>query len=75
MNLFNKKLSETLCTHASTLNKLIKVAESPATADSFLERDTFQPGRFLDPLPLTFRELLFFPFHPFVLAYQHLSHD
>ena len=59
-----------------TLTTLIKVPESPATTDGFLERDTFQPGRLLDPIPLgTFHELQFFPFHPFVLTDQHLSYD
>ena len=61
-------------THKSAID-LIRVAESPAAQDSLLERDTFQPCCCLDPLSLSFRKFLFFPFHPFVFVYQHLSHD
>ena len=62
-------------TDLHSLMKLIKVAKSPATTDSFLERDTFQLGRCLDPFPLPLGEFQFFPFHPFIFVYQHLSHD
>ena len=75
MNFLNKKTLKYIVQACEPPTKLIKVTEFPATADSFLERDTFQFGRFLDPLPLTFRKLLFFSFHAVVLAYQHLSHD
>ena len=68
--LLNKRSSET----SYALTQSTKVAEFPAKTDSFLERGTFQPSCSLDPLALTFRELLFLPFHPFVLAYHtHVS--
>ena len=43
--------------------------------NSLFERDTSQLGRFLDPLSLGFRELLFLQFHLLILVYQHLAYD